>query len=191
MAQEEKNKVLEVTAIIILILLLWRCCCKKRRVILSDQLEPITTAPEMINEQFKGQSLKGQQLKCENIVHKPISPWGPVAGDFTLSKGWCWRGDGSFFDGKEVVYGDDYADDQAEAYREMKQDEAIRAINKKVIMIRLINNRPRKITTPIFDITQDPNVFDGSDDIGNTSRELLTEKGENILKENGEKILIV
>ena len=185
MAQEGKNKVLEVTAIIILILLLWRCCCKKKHVIISGQLEPITTTPD-INEQFKG-----QPLNCENIVAKPLSPYGPVSAGFTLGRGWCWRGDGSFFDGKEIVYGDEYADEQAQSYADQKQTEAIRVINKKVILIRLINNRPSKITTPIFDTTQDPNVFDGTDDGSNTSRELLTEIGENILKENGEKILVV
>lgn len=142
MAQGENNNVIGAIAIGAIAFFLWRLFSRKSNVIVSS--EP---AKEDINEQ-----LKGQELICENIIYKPLSGYGPFAANL-LGKGWCYKGDGSFFDnqGLNTVFGDKFADEQAQSFSEAKQIESVRAINKKVIQFRLINSTAAPVTTEILD----------------------------------------
>lgn len=154
---ENKNWTLEVVAIIVLCFIMWYKLRSKKAI---AQPEPITTAPEAINANPLLDPYKGQPLNCdEGIISKPLAPYGPVAADFTVGKGYCYRGDGSFFDGKDVAYGDPYADAQAEAYSVMKQTEAVRNINKKVIQFRLINSTAVKAPVTVLDTVLDSAPF--------------------------------
>lgn len=150
MAQGENNNVIGAIAIGAIAFFLWRLLTKKSKVIIST--EP---AKEDMTDQ-----LKGQELICENTVYKPLSGYGPFPANL-LGKGWCYRGDGSFFDnqGLKTAYGDKFADEQAQSFSEAKQIESVRAINKKVIQFRLINSTAAPITTKVLETTQDSTPF--------------------------------
>jgi hypothetical protein len=146
MAETKDNKILELIAIIAIALLLWKIFRKKTQV----TVEPATTPAEF----------EDQGLTCQNIYYKPLSPWGPFP-DKLLGSNWCYRGDGTYL-GDKVNYGNKYADEQALAYADMKQTEAIRDINRNVIQFRLINSTGSKATATLLDINQDVNIFDGT-----------------------------
>lgn len=159
MAEGKDNKVLEIIAIAVIAFLLWRLLSRKKNVIFDTTPEPATTEKE-----FQDPQMAGQPLSCDKLIYRPLSPWGPVASNL-LEKGFCYKGDGSFFDGKNVSYGDEYAYKQADDYNIQKTNEALRANNSKVIQFRLINSTASKITTRLLDITQDVKVFDGTGDM--------------------------
>lgn len=149
MSKENDNGIFEIAAIAALLFLLWKAF---RKVKLTTG-EPVTTAPEFMDQ------FKGDPMNCQNIIYKPLmSSMEPVAATF-MGKGWCQKGDGSFFDGKEVAYGDKYADEQAQEWNEQKQTEAIQNINRKYVHFRLINTGATPITTKAFDTTQDSTIF--------------------------------
>lgn len=163
---ENKSWTLEVIAVIALLFLFWRMFSKRK---VLSQTEPITTAPEVINANPLLDPYAGQPLNCdEGYIFKPLSPYGPDAADFTVGKGYCYKGDGSFFDGKDVSYGDKYADEQAAAFSEASQAQAVRNINKDVIQFKLINSTTAKAPvsvldtvvagTPVFNPSSTPNV---------------------------------
>lgn len=140
MSQEsEKNTILQVIAITAILFFLWRLFRKKNSAIFVDNKEPITTAPEMANQFI------GQPLNCEEIS----SPWRMFASDNTI--------EGEYF-------GHSYADEQAQAYSDMKQTEAVRNINKKVIQFRLINSTATKAQARILNTTTDPEIINGTFD---------------------------
>jgi len=148
-SKENDNGIFEIAAIAALLFLLWKAF---RNVKLTTG-EPVTTAPEFMDQ------FKGDPMNCQNIIYKPLmSSMEPVAATF-MGKGWCQKGDGSFFDGKEVAYGDKYADEQAQEWNEQKQTEAIQNINRKYVHFRLINTGATPITTKAFDTTQDQTIF--------------------------------
>jgi hypothetical protein len=157
-ADDRVNKVIGIVLIGAAIYLLWRLFNKSKNVVFGEQPEPATT-PDEVAEQFKG-----QPLTCQNIIYRPLSPWGPLPANL-LGKGWCYRGDGSWFDGKNVVYGDNYVYVQAEAYNKLKTAESLRSINKNVIQFRLINSTASPITTKLLATTQDADVINGVDDV--------------------------
>jgi hypothetical protein len=148
---EERNKILEIIAVAAALYLLWRLFSRRQKV----TVEPATTAPEFGNI--------GKQEECEHIYYKPLSGYGPFPSKL-LGPGWCYRGDGSFFDGKKVAYGDPYAEEQAKAYTDAKQAEAIRVTNRDVIQFRLINTTAIKQTTSFLNTTKQPDVFNGTFD---------------------------
>lgn len=158
MVDPKNNKIVEIVVIAAVVFLLWRLISRKQRPILSNQVEPITTAGEM-EEQFKGNI-----SDCDKIIYRPLSQWGPYPSNL-LGQGYCYRGDGSVFDGKDKGYGDKYADEQAEVYNVEKTNEAIRVNNKKVIQFRLINSTATKQTSELLNTTQNVNVLNGVDDI--------------------------
>jgi uncharacterized protein (TIGR02145 family) len=145
MTAEDKN-IFGIIAVAIIAFLLWRLISKTKPAVLDT--EPVTTAPEA-------------DPNCQYIVSKPLSSYGPYPSNL-LGKGWCYKGDGTFFDnkGQKVVYGDPYVEQQAANYSEAKQTESIRGINQKLIMFRLINSTPVKTATKVLDTTQDSTPFD-------------------------------
>jgi hypothetical protein len=146
---DEKNKVLEIASIIAIAFLLWRIFSRKRSAVLSEQKEPAMT-PDEVLAQFAD-----KKLVCDKVIYRPLSPYGPYAANL-LGAGWCYRGDGSFLDGREAGFGDKYADEQADVYTKLKQDEAIRNTNKQIIQFRLINSTASKITTKVLDTISNP-----------------------------------
>jgi hypothetical protein len=150
MTGEDKN-IFGIIAVAIVAFLLWRLISKTKPAVLDTK--PVTTAPEA-------------DSSCQYIVSKPLSSYGPYPSNL-LGKGWCYKGDGSFFDnkGQKVAYGDPYVEQQALAYSEAKQTESIRGINQKLIMFRLINSTPVKTATKVLDTTQDSTPFDPVPDV--------------------------
>lgn len=160
---DKKNWTLEVIAVIALCIIMWYKLRNKKAIV---QPEPITTAPEVINNNPLLDPYKGQPMNCdEGIIQKPLAPYGPTPADFTVGRGYCYRGDGSFFGdagsrgGENVVYGDPYADVQAQVYSDMKQTETVRNINKQSIQFRLINSTAAKAAVTVLDTTEDTAPF--------------------------------
>lgn len=140
MENSDRNKFLEVVAIAAIIFLLWRLLRKRRAVVIEEPERP----------------------DCKNIMSKPLSPWGPTASRL-LGEGWCYKGDGTFFDG--TGFGSDYMFKQADEYNLLKTAESLKANNANVVQFRLINTSAAKITSKILNTTQDVKILNGVYDI--------------------------
>ena len=137
MADENKDKLLGLLALLLGSgFIIWRLINKKHTVIFQKQTD----------ERFEG-----RPDRCGNIIYKPLSPWGPVSAGF-LGRGWCYRGDGSFF-GENIKYGDKYTDVQAELYKQFKTEEALRCTNKSFVQFVLRNTSAEKLVSEILNTT--------------------------------------
>jgi hypothetical protein len=151
MAEKNKTGIPEVLAIAVLLLFIWRQTHKKKTLDIKS-VPPVTSADaELAAEGFDLNSY------CRNIVYRPLMNEALVSDDL-IGLGWCAKGDTSMID-KSKGFGDDYADVQAKAYEQMKQDEAEYLKSKYVIQFRLINSGSVKLTTSILNTTQDSSVF--------------------------------
>lgn len=142
MAKKDSG-ILEIIAIGAILLSIFKRILKSKAIVLSEEIG-------------------GEDNTCKYVVHKPLSTANLTPANL-LGKNYCYRGDLSVMDFSKGS-GDPYAEDQAEAYTEMKQEEALRAINKSYIQFRLINSTSDTITNKILDTTQDSYIVDGTDD---------------------------
>lgn len=154
--KDQDGKVIGIIAILVLAFLMWKLF-RKKPVIAEPEKKPEDKHEEKVNP------FKGQKVNCENIIYRPLSQWGPVSAALQ-GKGYCYKGDGSYFDEKKIVFGDKYADEQAQQYADFKMGEALRDINRKSLQIKLQNATDEKITTNIFNTNADVNIFGGLND---------------------------
>jgi hypothetical protein len=141
---------MEVVAIAALLLLLWRLVNKKK--VLQVESEKKIIDPD---EQLAGDPNWNLNTYCKNIVYRPLT--NKDLRTDPLLVGWCSKGD-SFIDPTKG-FGDQYSDDQAKVYQEMKDNEAKFIASRDFVQFRLINSTSGKITTNLLNSTQDSTIF--------------------------------
>lgn len=153
MAEENKIGIIEVVAAAALVFLLWYALRKR----LSVNVQPGAAAKKCDDEQFCGSPNFNLKDYCQHVMYNPLSQSNLAHSQF-FGKGWCVRGDGSRISEAPGGggFGSPYASEQAEAYRDMKQAEAIMINNKLCIQFRLINTGATPITTDVLNTTTDP-----------------------------------
>jgi hypothetical protein len=155
MADSQKTGIGDVLTITALALLLWWFFHKKKKPVVKVEAKEAN-----VDIKVNGDPEFNLNDYCQNIVYKPLSLIDLRPAEM-LGEGWCNRGDCSIVD-PEKGFGDDYADEQAKKYVNMKQDEALRINNMLCVQFHLINTSPVAITTDLLNTTQNPAVFDSA-----------------------------
>jgi uncharacterized protein (TIGR02145 family) len=94
---------------------------------------------------------------CEHIIYKPLSPEFSQ-GSSLLPKGYCYKGDMTYWDNKPHTQGDPYADKQAEKFIATQKKDAEVASMKSIVLI-LANTTAAEIDTTVTDAADETVVF--------------------------------